>query len=203
MKPDVNSVNTKPPVAYHHGDLRGAVVQLCLEKLQDQEMPELGLRGLARELGVSATALYRHFPSKDDLLNELAAIGMESLRQQQEEFASRAGGGREGFKESGMTYIRWAIANPALFRITFSRLGNIQGEELAQRAENALNQLRNTIMDAGSVQEQGSYPDVAVIKAWSLVHGLAHLVLDGALNISDAEMRDVLSSAFQFPSEKS
>ena len=58
--------------AYHHGDLRSAALQLGMERLTDQEHPELGLRALARDLGVSATALYRHFPNKDALLVELA-----------------------------------------------------------------------------------------------------------------------------------
>lgn len=197
MTNDVNSVNTESESSYHHGDLRATVLNLCLEKLQDQEMPDLGIRALAREIGVSPTALYRHFPSKDDLLDELATVGMDRLRRQQENCSMQAGGGREGFRESGMAYIQWAIANPALFKITFSRLGKIRNSDLALKAEQGLNQLRRSIMEAKLSGPKGEFPDVMTIKAWSLVHGLAHLKLDGALDMSEEFLREVLASAFQ------
>ena len=64
---------------YHHGDLRASALQMGMERLESQEQPDLGLRALARDLGVSATALYRHFPNKDALLDALALEGLTQL----------------------------------------------------------------------------------------------------------------------------
>src|SRR3546814_6352960 len=61
--------------AYHHGDLRAAVIAAGLKRLAEDAGGELGLRALARDVGVSATALYRHFPDKEALLDALAEEG--------------------------------------------------------------------------------------------------------------------------------
>ena len=108
-----------PPVKapYHHGDLRAAALELGMQWIEDQDHPDLGLRALARELGVSATALYRHFPNKDALLDALALEALNRLGANQAEAATAAGGGREGFCEVGVTYVKWAVENPALVRL--------------------------------------------------------------------------------------
>ena len=80
-----NSVNIKGGAAakaargYHHGDLRAAVIAAGLERLAEGDGAELGLRALARDVGVSATALYRHFPDKEALLDALADEGLRRL----------------------------------------------------------------------------------------------------------------------------
>ena len=110
---------------YHHGDLRAAALQMGMERLEDLAHPELGLRALARDLGVSATALYRHFPNKDALLDALALEGLNRLGQNQAEAAEAAGGGKAGFAEVGITYVEWAVRHPALLRLIYSRVGKV------------------------------------------------------------------------------
>ena len=106
---------------YHHGDLRASALQMGMERLESQEQPDLGLRALARDLGVSATALYRHFPNKDALLDALALEGLTRLGAHQAAAAAQAGGGRDGFAEVGVTYVKWAGENPALLRLIYNR----------------------------------------------------------------------------------
>lgn len=190
----VYNVNNKVSGQYHHGDLRSAVISLCLKRLERQRTADLGLRALARELGVSATALYRHFPSKDELLDELAAIGLERLSLAQLNAIEEAGGGRNGFKESGVTYILWALANPALFRITFSRLSSIHSPKLSQIRDEALSQLQNSIAQANPMGQADEDHGVIAIKAWSVVHGLANLILDGAIESDEKFIRKVLTT---------
>ena len=64
---------------YHHGDLRAAAIEAGLTLLEEREADDLGLREVARAVGVSATALYRHFPDKAALLRALASAGLERL----------------------------------------------------------------------------------------------------------------------------
>ena len=65
--------------AYHHGGLREAAIETGLTMLESRAVDHLGLREVARAVGVSATALYRHFPDKEAFLASLAAEGLERL----------------------------------------------------------------------------------------------------------------------------
>jgi hypothetical protein len=78
---NVNIMSSLPPAAskpartYHHGDLRNALIDAGLAALEVHDASELSLRALARDLGVSANAVYRHFADKNALLAALAAAG--------------------------------------------------------------------------------------------------------------------------------
>src|SRR6476619_7669930 len=105
---------------YHHGDLRAAAIEAGLQLLEDREADDLGLREVARAVGVSATALYRHFPDKAALLRALAEAGLAQLAAAQRQAAAEAGGGAAGFGATGRAYVRFALDHPALFRLIFS-----------------------------------------------------------------------------------
>jgi AcrR family transcriptional regulator len=166
--------------SYHHGDLRAALIQAGLKALESQGLAELSLRQLAREVGVSPTAVYRHFPDKQALLDVLAQVGLEQLAQWQQA-ATQAQDSANSFAATGRAYVRWALANPALFRLAFgqrrSARDTLFGENAAARMlrEHAFSQ---TGSDAG-VQR-------LMIQAWAIVHGLAMLMLDGQIPADDA-----------------
>src|SRR3546814_14166574 len=94
---------------------------VCSADLAEGDGAELGLRALARDVGVSATALYRHFPDKEALLDALADEGLRRLGALQAQAWLKAGGGRAGFKATGVAYVRFAHDEPALFRLSFTR----------------------------------------------------------------------------------
>ncbi|WP_339825343.1 TetR/AcrR family transcriptional regulator [uncultured Parasphingorhabdus sp.] len=178
---------------YHHGDLRAAALQMGMERLESQEQPDLGLRALARDLGVSATALYRHFPNKDALLDALALEGLNRLGRSQAEAATEAGGGRDGFTEVGITYVEWAVENPALLRLIYNRIGQVDlTDDDPSAMGEAFYQLRAgiaaTMPDAMSQDQRAA----AALHAWSLVHGLAMLILDGQVAYDPAMVRKVV-----------
>lgn len=166
--------------AYHHGDLRSALIEAGLRALQAAPIEELSLRALAREAGVSATAVYRHFPDKQALLAALADAGLESLGRHQQS-AAGAAGPEQAFGATGRAYVRWALANPALFRLVFAcndALGEtVFGQSLAAR-----------MLQANAAAATGDPDDARrlVVQAWALVHGLAMLMLDGQLPADDA-----------------
>lgn len=197
MTRNANTVNMKPEGEYHHGDLRSAALALGLEKLAAQGSPEIGLRDLARDLGVSATALYRHFPNKDALLDALAMAALRQLGQRQSEVARAAGGGREGFREVGFTYVRWAHENPALFRLVFARVGRVDalmdgsvdlGEAFRQLAAG----IETVLPDGASATER----QAAQLQAWSVVHGLANLIVDGQVAWDEELVRAAIGGSF-------
>jgi AcrR family transcriptional regulator len=131
------STSISPARAYHHGDLRSALVEAGMEALKTTAIADLSLRQLARDVGVSATAVYRHFPDKQALMRALASEGIEQLGQFQQAAADGAANSADAFAATGRAYVRFALAHPALFRLMFSQcepIGvSIFGENLAAR----------------------------------------------------------------------
>lgn len=181
------TVSTSPlPRSYHHGDLRTALVDAGLAALADTALEDLSLRGLARDVGVSPTAVYRHFPDKAALLRALADAGLERLGRYQQE-AAEAAGSEAAFGATGRAYVRWALANPALFRLVFAcndPLGEtVFGQSLAARMLQS---------NAAAATRNPEEAQRLVIQAWALVHGLAMLMLDGQLPADDALIERII-----------
>jgi len=178
------TVSTSKP--YHHGDLRAAAIEAGLTLLRDRAADDLGLREVARAVGVSATALYRHFPDKAALLRALAAAGLDRLAAAQRAAATAAGGGEAGFDATGRAYVRFALDNPALFRLIFSNPPerNLLDSAPADVPE-AFRLLRE---NAARFAPPGLGPDAGkllALRAWTGVHGLAMLLLDGQIQADD------------------
>lgn len=184
-----NSVNIKGDArSYHHGDLREAAVLEGLRLLQIASVEDLSLRAIARNVGVSATALYRHFPDKQALLQALAQEGIDKLGAEQKLAMDAAGGGVDGFVASGRAYVHFALAHPALFRLVMScQFGETSGAE----DSDAMALLKKCVADVyvGSNEQEQS---VAVLRAWGMVHGIAMLMLDGHLPADDAIIEGVI-----------
>ena len=172
--------------SYHHGDLRAALVQAGLKLLEERHGDDIGLREVARAVGVSATAVYRHFPDKAALLRALAAEGLARLAAAQRSASDAAGGGIAGFTATGRAYVRFALANPALFRLLFSHPPD-QDPMTATRdqlSEAFLMLLANAelVVPPGASAETVK---LAALDAWARVHGLAMLMLDGQIPRDD------------------
>jgi AcrR family transcriptional regulator len=173
---------------YHHGDLHSALIDSGLKLLKARGGPEsgqgkgedLGLREVARDVGVSATAIYRHFPDKSALMLALAYEGIERLGRAQRKATQDAGGGPAGFLASGMTYVRFATDNPALFRLIFSHVPatSLLDAELDE-VGTAMKGLREDIAHLMPKHLSDLERKAAALHAWALVHGLAELILDG------------------------
>jgi len=163
---------------YHHGDLRRALIQAGAEILE--EGGELSLRAVARRAGVSHAAPYHHFPDRRALLAAIAVEGFVALRDAEIAAAERVG--REPVRalaETGVAYVRFAVEGPARFRMMFSA-------ELADRT--ALPELEAAQREAYGVmvgEMRRTYPEAtpeeierSALGAWSIVHGLANLILE-------------------------
>lgn len=181
-----NSVNIEVGNrGYHHGDLWSAVLVAGHRLLEKSDAETLSLREIAREVGVSATAIYRHFPDKNALLLALAKQGMEQLAAQQAR--ANTTGDKAGFAASGQAYVRFAIANPALFRLIFSYLPAGAHPLESYEEGSAAWLLRR---DIGAIMGDDVSKDkqfAAAMRSWALVHGLAMLILDRQIDPAIAE----------------
>lgn len=192
MAANDNSVNIK---TYHHGDLRSALIEEGLRLLALSDAEHLSLREIARNVGVSATAVYRHFPDKQALLSALAQRGGDMLAEQQMQAQTAAGGGVAGFDATGRTYVRFALAHPALFRLMMART---RADALGTPDDVCLTGLGLLRQNVAALAEPGTSNEeqrVRAVFAWAIVHGLAMLMLDGQVPAEDALIDQVVKSA--------
>src|SRR5918993_945873 len=109
----------KPRGRYHHGDLRRALLEAAVRTIDAEGVHRLTLRGVGAKLGVSRTALYRHFADKSALLAAVATEGFRTLRLHTQEAWDTRGGGREGLEAMGEAYVRFAVEHPSHYRVMF------------------------------------------------------------------------------------
>jgi len=170
---------------YHHGDLRNALLEAALVILEREGEAGLGLRDLARAVGVSPAAPYRHFDSRSALLEALAVTGFQRFTRAMEEVA--ASDPPDILAAMGKTYVLFALEHAALFRLMFSaqlRRDNRPGLRMA--ADAAFATLRRV---TGGETRAGR---VAALAAWARVHGLAVLLLDGQIATEAGEDLEAL-----------
>ena len=192
------STSILPERNYHHGDLRTALVEAGMAVLEQGDADAVSLRELARKVGVSATAVYRHFPDKKALMAALASEGIVRLGTTQRLASEQAGGGAAGFSATGRAYVRFALNHPALFRLTFTH-GNPSGNGAAGEDEawKLLSSYAESFAGADAQRLQ--------LQAWAVAHGLAMLMLDGLLPADDALIDSVIDqqTLFAYPPGKS
>lgn len=190
---------------YHHGDLRNALLETALRLVAERGAEGFSLREAARAVGVSPGAAYRHFADKAALLGALAADGHARLAAAMERALARlspaagtAAHAVESFLALGEAYIDFAVAHPSHFRVMFGpcKPGEedlaclaAQGRDTFQILVDVLDEL----VAAGVVRAEARAG--AELPAWSTVHGLASLLVDGALTLSARERGDALRHA--------
>ena len=115
-------IRRKPRGSYHHGDLERALVEAAVRTIQDQGAAALTLRAVGARLGVSRTALYRHFEDKTALL---ARVGLEGFRLFEAALlaaiADAARQGRDPLETMAAAYVDFALANPAHYETMFGK----------------------------------------------------------------------------------
>lgn len=163
-------MSTSLNAPYHHGNLRQALLEAALIILQKEGEAGLGLRDLARAVGVSPAAPYRHFDSRAALLEALAVTGFQRFTAAMEAVASSDA--PDKMAAMGKTYMLFALENADLFRLMFSPQLKRDGRPgLRIAADAAFDTLRAISGDNR----------IAALAAWARVHGLAVLLLDGQI----------------------
>lgn len=180
---------------YHHGSLRDALISAAVQRLQSDGIAKLSLRALAADVGVSPTAVYRHFEDKSALLAAIACDGFVGLTENMHKYL-----GHEpcdalvALKRIGIGYVDYAIHHPAHYRLMFGQrmVERARYPDLFQASNTSFATLRNMIKRGIDEQLFRDLPlEVMTMTAWSLVHGMAMLTIDGLVkhpNQTDALM---------------
>lgn len=167
--------------SYHHGDLRQALIEAACTHMRRDGAESLSLRALAREVGVSQTAPYRHFESKNALFAAIATWGFRdmaiSLRAARDQHIDDV---EEAFVQIGLAYVEWALANPEKYQLFFdsSLLDFSAYEELQLAGAEAFEVLLGLVRRG---QEEGVFADHLPAEelagaTWSSVHGMTSLL---------------------------
>lgn len=165
---------------YHHGDLRRALMDAALASVAEGGLASLSLREAARRVGVSPAAPYHHFPSLEALVEALCAEGFSGLDAAMA--AAAAADPQAQMRALGRAYLHYAATHPAHFRLMFSG----PAPELEAPSPDTVPAFGQLIAGIHDLQAAGLAPPGPVaplaLLAWSLVHGLACLRIDGPLS---------------------
>ncbi len=177
------------PAAYHHGDLRRAIIEATVALLAEQKHWDFSLREVARRAGVSHNAPYNHFADKQALLAAVATVGFESLRAQMQRRAARTPEPSEALVAIGTAYVRFGVRHPAQYRLMFglalaTEAGGLPPvmAEAAAAAKAVLAEVVRRGVQSGHFAVSAAGPKgvkLAILVSWSLVHGLTMLAIDG------------------------
>lgn len=195
-----NKFSQKQPnsQAYHHGNLQNALVDAALEILKKEGIQALSLRKVARHAGVSQTAPYSHFKDKKDLLAAVATRGFFALGKAMEQESLGAITEKETMLGLARGYVNFAVQQKALFRLMFgAEIGQTADYPELAAAGTACHQLLSSAV--GQVLDAYESPKttqvVGTLAAWSLVHGLATLLVDGKADTLSMENQDEMAEA--------
>jgi len=199
MKPK-RSKTRKPP-AYHHGDLRRSLVDAALALVTEKQDWAFSLREVTRRAGVSHNAPYNHFADKRDLLAAVAAAGFTTLGKRIVAASSGTENAQTALVKSALAYVTFGVENPAHYRLMFSSALVTASEgrpESVAAAGADTRAILAKIIRRGAVTgvfnpslAADAELHVAVLSAWSTVHGLTMLTIDGIADAPQVSIEDV------------
>ncbi len=195
MSSNDNSVNIESSgERYHHGDLRSALIEEGLKRLESAPAEALSLREVARNVGVSATAVYRHFPDKQALLHALADVAGDRMASAFQIAMAAEKPGKDAFDAMGRAYVHFALRNPFLFRLMMSpeMVSGIAAQ--GRPRTRGMGMLTSALNELSGGKLSTEAQNIKRLQSWSIVHGLAMLMLDGLVPADEKLIDQVLAS---------
>ena len=173
----MNNTNKK----YHHGDVPRALMAAALNSIRENGVEHLSLRAIARDIGISQTAPYRHFKDKSHLLVKLAVEGFyelssHKLSHENDQYSEN------DLIEVGIAYVEFAKEYPEQYKLMFgSSIENRREyDELMEASHTAfaciLEQVKAGIEHGVLIDRD---PEILAKSCWTTVHGIASLLIDG------------------------
>ncbi|MGI8880261.1 MAG: TetR/AcrR family transcriptional regulator [Jatrophihabitans sp.] len=191
---------------YHHGNLRDTLIEAAVRLARTGGPDAVVLRAVSREAGVSHNAAYRHFADHDDLLGAVSEYCMLKLAALMLERTNavrvRAKGPRANARLNtvGRAYVEFARTEPGWFKTAFSAAPG--SPEVSAEGEPALGPFDLLSARLDELVEAGVLPAErrpgAEFAAWSMVHGLSTLLVDGPLRfLPDAEAQALITAVLE------
>ena len=197
---------------YHHGHLRQALLEAALELASERGVGGFSMREVSRRAGVSHNAPYHHFADKGKMMEDLAAESFRAITGFLREVQEKPDGPDERLVALCVAYVRFAIENPTRFRFMFQPevrqttsnypfglagfydgVPDDQGKQVeGSPKDRAMMEAYDILVDAVvECQKVGlspaGDPALLALTAWSTVHGLSVLLLDGPKKLMESE----------------
>tara|TARA_Y100000748_G_scaffold243702_1_gene207937 strand:+ start:732 stop:1331 length:600 start_codon:yes stop_codon:yes gene_type:complete len=177
----MNSVNHK----YHHGNLRGEILRAAYNFVQENGYTAMSLRGIADECDVSATAIYRHYRTKEHLLADVVVKGFEEFT-----ISIEGNEGADIFNKCE-NYLKFAFDNKNIYDLLFSQsvVEFLKFPEILEVADDAFKTFLESVKDHDKTLNDLSASNKA-IHIWSFLHGISSISkkMEIALGLPDKEM---------------
>lgn len=167
---------------YHHGHFKHAIIEAGIEIIQSEGIKMLSLRNVAGKIGVSHSALYRHYKNKEELIVSLALNGFQQLTQILDKAAEKfPDDPKAQLKEMGGKHIQFAVNNPIYYRLMFGDYINNKTEypDLFKAYDVCFRKLIEVLIRCTNRKnsKKESYM-ITAISIWSLLHGYSSLIID-------------------------
>jgi AcrR family transcriptional regulator len=167
---------------YHHGNFKHAIIEAAIEIIQNEGIKMLSLRNVARKIGVSHSALYRHYKNKEELIVSLALNGFQKLIQIMDKAIEKfPDDPKARLKEMGKKHIQFAVKNSVYYRLMFADYINNKTEypDLFKAYDVCFKKLIEVLGQCANRKnsKKGSYM-ITAISIWSLLHGYSSLIID-------------------------
>ena len=177
-------------INYHHGNLKEEFLKVAFEFIHSHDIDKLTLKVLSDATGTSRSAIYRHFSSKDALMEEIIRQGFSDfdtqtapiLQNKEKSLIDR-------FYQASKAYIYWAKENPNLYRLLFGKRYAYIREEIMSIKEKSCDGFGALHLAVEEGQESGILKKEESLKQsiliWSSLHGLASLIIDGFMDVEE------------------
>lgn len=165
---------------YHHGGLREALIGATRQLVMQRGAENFTLADACRLAGVTTAAPYRHFRSKQEILEEIASRGFDELRQKSMAIVAEKGAGTlEGIIAMGQAYVAFAVEETAVFRLMFGQEPSLKtAEHVAGTGHDCFaNLIEQIALYCQRNRVRGDAQEIA-LRLWTFVHGAASLVID-------------------------
>lgn len=167
---------------YHHGDLKRALMNAAGELLEEVGFESFTLRKCAARAGVSPSAPAHHFRDAAGLLSSLAVEGFGALSPiLRAAFEDSQHGGQSPCRAVAMAYLRFAQANPALYKVMFASKLDADYPDLKAASEMCFSDLEASVTKLFPQKNQSEVRAVS-LRMWASVHGLSMLLIENRLN---------------------
>lgn len=178
---------------YHHENLKDALIDTCLVILEKEGLESITLRKVAALTGSSRTAIYRHFDSKEHLLQSVILKGFSKLNDILDPILlEKTSDAQVRLREMGRAYINFARDNKALYRLM---LGDKLSLTREAECSDELTPVNTGFDSLASLLKEGQQQKVFIdgnvkiqsSSIWAIIHGQASLLIDGHLMIQKHE----------------
>ncbi|MFI8392697.1 TetR/AcrR family transcriptional regulator [Streptomyces sp. NPDC085540] len=171
---------------YHHGDLYGALLDAAETLVRERGADGWSLREASVRVGVSPSAAYHHFGSRDALVSALSEVVLARLGNRLCDAMDAAlEQGPERLAACGRAYVTWAVEDPAVARLVFRGGATTAQSAISPHPHDVLTTELDRLTETGHLPP-GARPGAEFV-VWAAIHGLAILLIDGLVHIDDRE----------------